>query len=174
MVVGIDVSHLPPKSMEGTPSIAAVVASIDNEYGQWPGSIRCQGSKEAKQEMVSTLQVMMEERLKAWITKNGRGPAKILIYRDGVSEGQYKTVLDEELGRIREACKEVYGAHALPQITIVVVGKRHHTRFYPTKAANADHRGNPKNGTVVDRGVTMERGCEYLRLPSPFVQCHES
>ena len=174
MVVGIDVSHPPPKSIEGTPSIAAVVASIDNEYGQWPGSVRCQGSKEAKQEMVSTLQVMMEERLKAWIQKNGRGPAKILIYRDGVSEGQYKTVLDEELGRIREACKEIYGTNALPQITIVVVSKRHHTRFYPTKAANADYRGNPKNGTVVDRGVTMERGCEYLCLPSPFVQCHES
>ena len=174
MVVGIDVSHPPPKSMEGTPSIAAVVASIDNEYGQWPGSVRCQGSKEAKQEMVSTLQVMMEERLKAWIRRNGRGPAKILIYRDGVSEGQYKKVLDEELGRIREACKEIYGANALPQITIVVVGKRHHTRFYPTKAANANHRGNPKNGTVVDRGVTMERGCKYLCLLPLSVQCHES
>ena len=75
MVVGIDVSHPPPKSMEETPSIAAVVASIDNEYGQWPGSVRCQGSK---QEMVSTLQVMMEERLRAWIRKNERRPAKIL------------------------------------------------------------------------------------------------
>ena len=168
MVVGIDVSHPPPKSMEGTPSIAAVVASIDNEFGQWPGSVRCQGSKEAKQEMVSTLQVMMEERLKAWITKMGRGPAKILIYRDGVSEGQYRQVLDEELGRIRKACKEIYGTHTLPQITIVVVGKRQHTRFYPTKAANADYQGNPKNGTVVDRGVTMERGCKYLCSPTPF------
>lgn len=171
MVVGIDVSHPPPKSMEGTPSIAAVVASIDNEYGQWPGSVRCQASK---QEMVSTLQVMMEERFSAWIRKNERRPAKILIYRDGVSEGQYKTVLDEELGRIREACKEIYGTNPLPQITIVVVGKRHHTRFYPTKAATADHQGNPKNGTVVDRGVTMERGCKYLCFLSPFAQRHES
>ena len=110
----------------------------------------------------------MEECLKAWIMKNGRGPAKILIYRDGVSEGQYKKVRDEELGRIREACKEIYGANALPQITIVVVGKRHHTRFYPTKAVNADYRGNPKNGTVVDRGVTMERGCKYLCFPTLF------
>jgi hypothetical protein len=31
-------------------------------------------------------------------------------------------------------------------------GKRHHTRFYPTDAANADQNGNPKAGTVVDRG----------------------
>lgn len=33
-------------------------------------------------------------------------------------------------------------------------GKRHHTRFYPVEEANADHNGNPRAGTVVDRGVT--------------------
>jgi hypothetical protein len=32
------------------------------------------------------------------------------------------------------------------------LGKRHHTRFYPTEAANAANDGNPKAGTVVDRG----------------------
>ena len=99
MVVGIDVTHPAPKSMAETPSIAAVVASIDNHYAQWPGSIRCQKSK---QEMVSTLNLMMQERLRLWNTKNERRwPAKILIYRDGVSEGQYKTVLEEELTQIR-------------------------------------------------------------------------
>jgi eukaryotic translation initiation factor 2C len=33
-------------------------------------------------------------------------------------------------------------------------GKRHHTRFYPVEEGNADHNGNPRPGTVVDRGVT--------------------
>ncbi|KAG6805581.1 hypothetical protein H0H93_004464, partial [Arthromyces matolae] len=33
-------------------------------------------------------------------------------------------------------------------------GKRHHTRFFPTEEENADNNGNPKAGTVVDRGVT--------------------
>ena len=171
MVVGIDVTHPAPKSMEGTPSIAAVVASIDEHFGQWPGSIRCQTSKK---EMVSNLNVMMQDRLKLWITKNGRGPAKILIYRDGVSESQYKTVLEEELKQIQEACKEVYGRRPQPKITIVIVGKRHHTRFYPMNAATADNRGNPRNGTVVDRGVTMEKGCECFHSPSGSVQHHES
>lgn len=163
MVVGIDVTHPAPKSMEGSPSIAAVVASIDNEYGQWPGSIRCQDSKK---EMVSTLKFMMQERLKLWIKTNNRGPEKILIYRDGVSEGQYKTVLEDELEQIREACKEIYGPRPQPKITIVIVGKRHHTRFYPTDARTADNKGNPVNGTVVDRGVTMEKGFDF------FLQAH--
>ena len=171
MVVGIDVTHPAPKSMEGTPSIAAVVASVNDQFSQFPGSIHCQASKK---EMVSTLNVMMQDRLKLWITKNGRGPAKILIYRDGVSEGQYKTVLEEELEQIREACKEVYDRRSQPKITIVIVGKRHHTRFYPTGDGTADNKGNPKNGTVVDRGVTMEKGCAYLfHFPSRSVQHHE-
>lgn len=118
--------------------------------------------------MVSTLEIMMQERLNLWIAKNKRGPDKILIYRDGVSEGQYKVVLEDELKQIREACSKVYGRRPQPRITIVVVGKRHHTRFYPTDARTADNKGNPLNGTVVDRGVTMEKGCKYS---SPFLLC---
>lgn len=41
-----------------------------------------------------------------------------------------------------------------PQLTIVICGKRHHTRFYPTERKDAANDGNPKPGTVVDRGVT--------------------
>ena len=81
MIVGIDVTHPAPGSIEGTPSIAAVVSSVNPQYAQWPGSIRCQ---ETKKEMVSDLQEMMEERLEFWIKENkGMCPRKILIYRDG-------------------------------------------------------------------------------------------
>lgn len=32
--------------------------------------------------------------------------------------------------------------------------KRHHTRFFPTQEKDADNKGNPLPGTVVDRGIT--------------------
>ena len=41
-----------------------------------------------------------------------------------------------------------------PKLTIVICGKRHHTRFFPTDAEHADKNGNPRPGTVVDRGIT--------------------
>ena len=41
-----------------------------------------------------------------------------------------------------------------PKLTIVICGQRHHTRFFPTDAENADKNGNPRPGTVVDRGIT--------------------
>lgn len=157
MLVGIDVTHPSPGSTEGAPSIACVVASIDENLFQWPGSIRTQTGR---QEMVQGLEQMVLERLDLWRTKhNGRLPNKIIIYRDGVSEGQYELVLRHEMPAFVEAFKKRYGNNH-PKVAVIVVGKRHHTRFYPTRQEDADYNPqrqkgswNPLPGTIVDRGI---------------------
>ena len=45
MLVGIDVTHPGPGSVKGTPSIAAVVASVDEHYAQYPASMEIQETK---------------------------------------------------------------------------------------------------------------------------------
>ncbi len=45
MVVGMDVTHPGPATVKGTPSIAAVVASADLRFSQYPASMRIQESK---------------------------------------------------------------------------------------------------------------------------------
>jgi len=152
MLVGIDVTHPSPGSTEGAPSIAGIVASVDKHLYQWPGSIR---SQTGRKEMVSALKEMVVERLECWQKFNNRQlPKKIVIYRDGVSEGQYPLVLRHELSAFHQAFEQVYKGQEWPKVAIIVVGKRHHTRFYPTNAADADQRSaNPLPGTVVDRGI---------------------
>ncbi|KAK5174216.1 uncharacterized protein LTR77_001296 [Saxophila tyrrhenica] len=152
MLMGIDVTHPSPGSKQGAPSISAVVASTDADLAQWPGSIRLQTGM---QEMVQGLATMVIERLRLWLKKNGSLPTKIVLYRDGVSEGQYGLVLRHELPAFHEAFKQLYGAEdKWPAMAIIIVGKRHHTRFYPTKEAEADRRSkNPAPGTIVDRGI---------------------
>jgi hypothetical protein len=87
MIVGCDVTHPSPGSMKGTPSIAGVVASYDAALSQYPASLRLQ---KTKQEMIDELEAMMIERLELWFRKNGnKFPEKIIVYRDGVSEGIY-------------------------------------------------------------------------------------
>ncbi|PTB42583.1 hypothetical protein M441DRAFT_26314 [Trichoderma asperellum CBS 433.97] len=168
MIVGIDVTHPSPGS-KGAPSVAGMVASVDRWLGQWPSVLSIQKSRK---EMVTELDIMLKSRLELW-RKRGKHtafPENIIIYRDGVSEGQYQTVLDEELPLIRAVCKQVYPVadqkKGLPRLTIAVVGKRHHTRFYPTAASDADNSGNTKSGTVVDRGVTEARNWDF------FLQAH--
>lgn len=45
MLVGMDVTHPGPGSVKGTPSIAAVAASCDGDFIQFPASLRMQESK---------------------------------------------------------------------------------------------------------------------------------
>jgi eukaryotic translation initiation factor 2C len=45
MVVGMDVTHPSPTSMAGTPSVAAVVANLDDTFAQFPVSLRPQEGK---------------------------------------------------------------------------------------------------------------------------------
>lgn len=184
MLVGIDVTHPSPGSAKGAPSIACVVASTDKDLFQWPGSLRKQKGKQevidetklkestkdaiAKADSVSNLTEMILERLDCWAKHNkGQLPKKILVYRDGVSEGQYKLILDLELKHFVIAFKKKYGAeNNHPKMAVIVVGKRHHTRFYATKKEDAERNFNTKPGTVVDRGIT---GTTYHEF---FLQSH--
>lgn len=167
MLVGIDVTHPGPGSVRGTPSIAAVVASVDGNYAQFPVSMEIQ---ESKKEMVTNLEKMMVERLDLFRSRSNKLPGRILVYRDGVSEGQFLTVVGEELPAIKAAFKKFNTAkdRYQPKLTIVICGKRHHTRFYPPEAENADSNGNPKAGTVVDRGVTAIYNFDFFLQGKSF------
>jgi eukaryotic translation initiation factor 2C len=170
MVVGIDVTHPSPGSATTAPSIAGIVASINKNLGQFPAELRIQA---AKQEKVDALDLLLKSRLQLWHKHNKEYPQNIIVYRDGVSEGQYEMVVNEELPQLKKACKDLYPAteqkKGFPRISIVVVGKRHHTRFYPTSEKDAEGRSNnPPNGTVVDRGVTEARTFDF------FLQAHRA
>lgn len=169
MVVGIDVTHPSPGSKGTAPSAAGVVASVDALLGQWPATFSIQ---ESRKEMVTALESMILSRLRLWQKHNKQQlPENIIVYRDGVSEGQYQILLDQELPLIRNACRQAYPATAtkqnIPKISIIVCGKRHHTRFYPATEGDASRSANCQPGTVVDRGVNDVRGWDF------FIQPHE-
>ncbi|KAF3006848.1 hypothetical protein E8E13_010766 [Curvularia kusanoi] len=170
ILFGIDVTHPSPGSSESAPSIAGVVASVDAMFSQYPASMRVQKGRE---EMVQELEEMIIERLKLWQKRNqNRLPTKVIVYRDGVSEGQYRLVLENELPAFEGAFDKLYGAKAKhPKISIIIVGKRHHTRFYPTRLEDTDGKtGNPMPGTVVDRGVTGEKLFDFFLLAHQGLQ----
>ncbi|KAJ2936747.1 hypothetical protein H1R20_g354, partial [Candolleomyces eurysporus] len=154
MMVGIDVTHPGPGSREGSPSIAAVVASTDDNFVQFPASLEIQ---RGKQEMVAQLSDMLVERLLVYEKKNKVLPSRVLVYRDGVSEGQFDKVIEEELPEILRAFKKMStGARGnyKPSLSIIICGKRHHAKFFATNSQFADKNGNTRPGTVVDKGVT--------------------
>ncbi|RIA81109.1 Piwi domain-containing protein [Glomus cerebriforme] len=149
IVMGADVTHPAPGKSERT-SVAALCASLDAKASRYAASIRIQSGGT---EIIVDLANMVKELLKTFYQTCGRKPERILFYRDGVSEGQFKQVLEKEIYAIRAACQALEETYK-PNITFVVVQKRHHTRFFPIEKRYTDRTGNCLPGTVVETDIT--------------------
>lgn len=175
MIVGADVTHPGPGSMKDTESIAAVVATFESTFSQYPASIRAQTSR---QELINDIGDMFRERLDAWIRlgspKDGPQrelPKQIIFFRDGVSEEQFYTLVQTELADVEREVTKKYAAHGqdVPKMLVLCVVKRVNTRFYAKTKANISGNGNLLPGLVVDTGVVRARGRDfYLQSQIPI------
>lgn len=150
IIFGADVTHPSPGDMK-TPSIAAVVGSLDRYVSRYCARVRIQKIRE---EIIKDLANVVREILLQFYKISRAKPLKIIFYRDGVSEGQFDQVLMHEVRAVQEACTMLEKGYQ-PGITFVVVQKRHHARLFP--ADQRDARGRPGNvppGTIVDQGIT--------------------
>ncbi|KAL0268325.1 UNVERIFIED_CONTAM: hypothetical protein PYX00_010313 [Menopon gallinae] len=149
--LGADVTH-PPAGDNKKPSIAAVVGSMDGHPSRYAATVRVQ---QHRQEVIQELSSMVRELLLMFYkSTGGYKPHRIIMYRDGVSEGQFLHVLQHELTAVREACIKLEGDYK-PGITFIVVQKRHHTRlFCADKKEQSGKSGNIPAGTTVDVGIT--------------------
>ncbi len=99
------------------------------------------------------LKAMAKHLLKRFFKRTGLKPKQIVVYRDGISIGQFKRVMDLELNQIRQACYALESDYN-PGITYVVVQKRHRTRMYPKDPRqNTDRSTNCVPGFIIDKGV---------------------
>jgi eukaryotic translation initiation factor 2C len=174
MILGADVTHPSSGAVEGCPSIAAIVGSVDNYGGKYFGSMRLQDKDKKDHEIIDGVRSMVKERLTDWATVHDKKlPTKILYYRDWVNQGQYDKVKATELEEIRAAYMEVAKAKGVKEkfdLTALVVTKRHHTRFYPLNPHDGKQTdGKPKNckpGTMVERDITSPYFIDF------FLQSH--
>jgi len=97
-------------------------------------------------------------------------PKKIYYFRDGVSEGQFLQLLNEELIAIRRACLRLHMNYT-PAITFVVVQKRHHTRMFPKHPIDFDGKfNNVPSGTIVDSQITHPTELDFYLCSHASIQ----
>ena len=107
------------------------------------------------EEMIHGMEEITEKLIQAFLKRNkGKRPGRIIFYRDGVSEGQFLTVLNIELVAIRSACARI-DPHWQPPITYIVAQKRHKTRLFPVNPKDSVGKNqNVPPGTCVDHTIT--------------------
>lgn len=108
-----------------------MVATTGPDCQQFPAVLKINS---AKIELVDTaeLEVMTKTCLERWArAQNKVPPNKIIIYRDGVSEGMYKSVVEKEYLTIRDIANKFCAnlKHDPPKITVIICGKRHHVSY---------------------------------------------
>ncbi|KAI7986935.1 Protein argonaute 5 [Camellia lanceoleosa] len=105
IIFGVDVTH-PQLGEDASPSIAAVVASMD-----WPEVTKYRGLVSAqphRDEIINDLYKTIQDPQRGTVhsgmirRSTGHKPHRIIFYRDGVSKGQFNQVLLYEMDAIRK------------------------------------------------------------------------
>ncbi|XP_050233749.1 protein argonaute 2-like [Mercurialis annua] len=147
MFIGADVNH-PASRNTTSPSIAALVGTVN-----WPAANRYAARvrpQDHRKEKILNFGDMCLELVETYARMNKVRPGNIVIFRDGVSEGQFDMVLNEELIDLKRAFQSISYA---PTVTLIVAQKRHQTRLFPASRNDGSHNGNVSPGTVVDTTI---------------------
>uniref|UniRef100_A0A1B6DVK7 Piwi domain-containing protein n=1 Tax=Clastoptera arizonana TaxID=38151 RepID=A0A1B6DVK7_9HEMI len=147
MVVGFDVSH---DARDKGKSFGAMVASMDEHYSRYYSTVTPHTNGE---EMSNELSLNIVKAARKFQMRNGTLPSRILIYRDGVGEGQIPFVYEHELEFIKKELNHLYGQ--VPKLCYIIVTKRINTRIF----YNED---NPPPGTVVDDCITSPEKYDFF------------
>ncbi|KAL7753006.1 hypothetical protein RI367_001457 [Sorochytrium milnesiophthora] len=159
MIMGADVSH--PGAGSSSPSLAALTASVDEHISRYVSICRTQPTR---LEEIVDMEAMATEALNMFGRHNKCLPEKIVMFRDGVGEGNFVRMRHTEMLAIKQAAAKIgktQGVAGEVKITYVVVSKRHHTRFFAANREDTDRSGNVMPGLVVDSEITHPNGFDF-------------
>ncbi|GAQ80850.1 hypothetical protein KFL_000640170 [Klebsormidium nitens] len=151
LIAGADVSH--PGARDDVPSVAAVVGSLD---GPTPSVYRPVISiQEPRREIIDNMESATKDLLDSFYKSIKAPPDRVLMFRDGVSEGQFGAVLNTEVEAMKRAIRTFGAEHQHPEydprMAFIIIQKKHHMRIFSLDAAGRPN--NPEPGTVVDRDI---------------------
>ncbi|XP_053561566.1 piwi-like protein 4 [Bombina bombina] len=155
MVVGVDVNK---DALSKSNSVVGFVASTNSRLTRWFS--RCIIQKTAT-DFADCLKVCMKGAIEKWKKcNNATLPNRIIVYRDGVGDGQLRMVLDYEVPQLLNSFKETISNYR-PKLSVIVVRKKCNTRFY-----TETHKGiqNPVLGTVVDSEATRPEWYDFYLI----------
>lgn len=143
MVVGFDVCR--DTKDKNKRSFGALVATMDMK--QSCNYFSAVSPHNDNQELSDQFALNLNKALQCFRDQHKTLPETIIIYRDGVGEGQTNYVFQHEIQNIRDKLDSIYN-DAPYKLAFIVVSKRINTRFFKGTA-------NPDPGTVVDDVVTL-------------------
>uniref|UniRef100_A0A8C5T1I4 Piwi like RNA-mediated silencing 4 n=1 Tax=Laticauda laticaudata TaxID=8630 RepID=A0A8C5T1I4_LATLA len=150
MVVGIDVNK---DTLNKGNSVVGFVASLNASITNYPNRVYFYPNWDY-------VSCNSTGAINNWEKCNGHPPARIIIYRDGVGDGQLKMVMDYEVPQLLSVLEE-YSGECRPKMTLIIVKKKCLSRFYVE--SNGGLR-NPPVGTVIDTEATQPSWYDFFLI----------
>lgn len=159
MICGIDTSHVTgPNPI----TVGGFVGSINPEFTRWFSKPTIQGKRE---ELIGGLTASMEQCLTKYKELNNSLPERVVLYRDGVGNGQLPFVKEYEIQQFKNAFKRIDPEYK-PKLTFVVVQKRINTKFFAMPDPKDPSKMiNPKPGSILDHTVTSLYLYDFYLIP---------
>ncbi|CAG9764078.1 unnamed protein product [Ceutorhynchus assimilis] len=154
MVVGYDVCR---DTAQRSKSFAGMVASMDQGCTQY-FSMAIEHAFE--QELSSNIASFMLLACKRYQQINKVIPERILVYRDGVGDGQIQYVKEFEVEMIKTKLSEELYRDVPLKMAYIIVSKRINTKIFRAQA-NQRNDFNPPPGTVVDDVITWPERYDF-------------
>ncbi|KAA0193093.1 hypothetical protein HAZT_HAZT007226 [Hyalella azteca] len=144
MVIGYDVYH---DTVTASKSYGAVVSSVNSQLTNYYGQVTEHNNKE---ELSNNFAVCIQKAMKAYNERNKCHPLNVVVYRDGVGEGQIEYVKQQKIPAIKSELAKIAPGICL---VFVVVCKRINTRIFRDMGSGG--LANPPPGTVADKTITL-------------------
>ncbi|XP_072467417.1 piwi-like protein 4 [Notamacropus eugenii] len=160
MVVGIDVG----KATCGRGySAVGFVASSNFRITRWFSRCILQNTKN---DIADCLKVCMKGALNKWYRINHCFPSRIIVYRDGVGDGQLQTIVDYEVPQLLSSLRDSSSSYS-PKMSVIVVRKSCMSRFFTEMNSTVE---NPPLGTVVDSEATRPEWYDFYLISQATYQ----
>lgn len=163
LFIGADVSHASPGSPQA--SMAALTVSFDRHAGRYAAACQTNGHRV---EMITeaNMRSMLGPLVQQWQMQvaGGRLPQQVYYMRDGVSEGQFIHVMQQEVPHIKAVLAKCNNNKPWEgKLTVVIASKRHHVRAFPNRTDRdaSDAKGNPLPGCLIERDVTSPNEWDF-------------
>ncbi|KAM5224611.1 piwi-like protein 4 isoform 3-T3 [Hipposideros larvatus] len=154
MVVGIDVCK---DAFNKGMVVVGFVASINPRITRWFS--RCILQKTTT-DVADCLKVFMTGALNKWYKYNHSLPARVIVYRDGVGDGQLKTLVEYEVPQLLSSVTEA-NSNTSSKLSVIVVRKKCMPRFFMEVNRTVQ---NPPLGTVVDLEATRPESYDFYLI----------
>ncbi|KHN81645.1 Uncharacterized protein C16C10.3 [Toxocara canis] len=171
MFIGIDMSHSSPQSLyerqAGIPPSEPTVVGMAYTCG---GPFAMRGEYWMQEPRVSAVQYLRDHVMNAlnYFKEESSGksfPEHVVVYRSGVSEGEYAKVMSAEADAFREAFDAVLeGSKGKIRLSIICVQVNSNYRLFPengTAMGNAMQQNVPA-GTCVDTSIVHPSQTEFI------------